>query len=118
MPAREITNALLQLRPGARWKLDGDVYAGLTWLDQVQTKPTEAEVDAMVATQAATQATEDARIGGIAGDPRTIAMVQRLRNASAQQIDDYVTNNVTNLAQARVALADIIKILALHLQLR
>jgi len=31
--------------PGATWTLDGDNYAGLTWLDETP-KPTEAELDA------------------------------------------------------------------------
>jgi hypothetical protein len=39
-----LTQALLRLRPGAKWQILGDTYAGITWLDQVQTLPTEAEV--------------------------------------------------------------------------
>ena len=30
---------------GAQWTLEGDTYAGLTWLDQTP-KPTQAELDA------------------------------------------------------------------------
>jgi hypothetical protein len=33
------------IRPGAQWTLDGDDYAGLTWLDD-SPKPTQAELDA------------------------------------------------------------------------
>ena len=40
----DITRALHIIRPGAAWSLDGNTYAGLTWLDQVQAKPTEAEI--------------------------------------------------------------------------
>jgi hypothetical protein len=33
------------IRPGAEWTLNGDDYAGLTWLDD-SPKPTQAELDA------------------------------------------------------------------------
>jgi hypothetical protein len=39
-------NALQSLRPGAEWVLRGDE---LEWLDQNQTQPTDAEIDAEVA---------------------------------------------------------------------
>jgi tRNA A37 N6-isopentenylltransferase MiaA len=39
-------NALLSLRPGAEWVLRGD---DLEWLDQNQTQPTNAEIQAEVA---------------------------------------------------------------------
>jgi len=53
--------ALLSLRPGAEWLLLGDE---LQWLDQTQTKPTEAELQA-----------ELDRL--IAEQPRKIAQQQR-----------------------------------------
>ena len=43
-PTKE--NALLSLRPGAEWVLRGDV---LEWLDQTQTEPTQAEIQAELA---------------------------------------------------------------------
>jgi hypothetical protein len=36
---------LAAIRPGAEFSLDGDDYAGLTWLDD-SPKPTQAELDA------------------------------------------------------------------------
>ena len=39
-------NALLSLRPGAQWTLNGD---DLEWLDTEQTQPTDAEITAEVA---------------------------------------------------------------------
>lgn len=39
-----IIDALLNLRPGAQWTLDGNDYEGLVWLDQIQTKPTKKEI--------------------------------------------------------------------------
>jgi len=44
-----IDQALLELRPGASWSLNGDTYEGLTWLDEVQFKPTEQEIADKVA---------------------------------------------------------------------
>lgn len=44
MTHHEIVAALHSLRPGAEWNLRGNTYAGLEWLDQVQTKPTAAEI--------------------------------------------------------------------------
>jgi hypothetical protein len=40
----DITKALASLRPNAEWTLDGNSYEGITWLDIIQTKPTEEEV--------------------------------------------------------------------------
>jgi hypothetical protein len=41
-----IQSAIHYLRPNASWALRGNTYAGLEWLDQSLSKPTEAEVDA------------------------------------------------------------------------
>ena len=38
-----ISDAILQLKPGADYIIRGDVYSGIEWLDSVQTKPTETE---------------------------------------------------------------------------
>lgn len=46
-----IDKALLSLRPGAEWILNGDSYAGLQWLDQTQSKPTKDEIDAEILKQ-------------------------------------------------------------------
>ena len=44
-----IADALVKLRPGAEWSIDNNSYAGLTWLDTEQTKPTEEEIVQKVA---------------------------------------------------------------------
>lgn len=49
-----ITKAVLSLRPGAQWYIDGDTYDGLEWLEKPvweggQKKPTKEEVEAEVA---------------------------------------------------------------------
>lgn len=40
----DVANALTTLRPKAEWNLKGNVYEGIEWLDKVQIKPTEKEV--------------------------------------------------------------------------
>ena len=54
-----IPEALQSLKPGAEWVLRGDTYAGLEWLDDSQTKPTETEVTNKIA---ALDAAEPARL--------------------------------------------------------
>ena len=41
--------ALQILKPEAQWTLYGSEYSGLEWLDEIQTKPTEDELNAKVA---------------------------------------------------------------------
>ncbi len=45
----KISDALQSLCPGAEWVLRGNEYSGLEWLDQVQQKPTEQEVNDEIA---------------------------------------------------------------------
>lgn len=40
----DITKAIISLRPGASWSISGEDYEGLEWTDEVQTKPTEEEI--------------------------------------------------------------------------
>lgn len=47
----DVTKALLKLRPGAKWTVDGNSYAGITWLDDSQTKPSEEEINAELGLQ-------------------------------------------------------------------
>ena len=44
----DIGLALLSLRQGAEWVLEGEDYSGLEWLDSSQTKPTETEVNSKI----------------------------------------------------------------------
>lgn len=39
-----IIEALKTLRPGAQWNLNGDSVAGLQWLDQEQSRPSDTEI--------------------------------------------------------------------------
>ncbi len=40
-----IDQALKILRPNSEWICDGDLYEGITWLSDENTKPTEQEVN-------------------------------------------------------------------------
>lgn len=40
--------AIISLRAGAQWELNGNTYADLVWLDERQSKPTEEEVNSMI----------------------------------------------------------------------
>ena len=44
-----IEKALANLVPNADWVAEGDTYAGIQWLDEVKTKPTEEAVTNEVA---------------------------------------------------------------------
>lgn len=46
---QKIRNAIIVLRPNAEWALIGENYADIEWLDDNQTKPTLAEVEAEIA---------------------------------------------------------------------
>jgi hypothetical protein len=41
--------ALISLRPGSQWVARGEDYAGIEWLDQEQTIPTDEELKAEMA---------------------------------------------------------------------
>lgn len=56
---------------------------------------------------------ENIRIATIKSDSTRLDLLNRLRTASASQIDTWLTNNVTNLAQARTVLGAIIKVIAI-----
>jgi hypothetical protein len=43
-----IAKAVQSLRPNAEFTLEGNSFQGLTWIDKIQTQPTEAEIDAEV----------------------------------------------------------------------
>ena len=40
----DLTKAIISLHPEAKWSLDGNDYAGLQWLSEDITKPTEEEL--------------------------------------------------------------------------
>ena len=92
-----ITEALILLKPEARWVCRGDTYAGLEWLDETQTKPTEEEINAKIAEL---EAAEPAR------------QVREIRNRLLAESDwtqsrDVVLLNDTTWQQYRQDLRDL-----------
>ena len=63
-------DALDTLKPNSLWQWYGTDYAGLTWLDSGQTKPTESEIDAEVV-----------RLDG--AEPMRLLRIERDRRLSA-----------------------------------
>lgn len=55
------------------------------------------------------------RKSALSSDAGYIDLLNRAKTATPQQIDNWLTSNVTNLAQARSVLAAIIKIVAVKL---
>lgn len=66
----DLAAALQALKPGAQWVLRGSEYSGLEWMDQVQTQPTEAELQAKIAEL---EAVEPMRLLRIERDKRIAA---------------------------------------------
>ena len=56
-----IVDAIKNLRPFANWTILGENYADITWLDEVQTKPTEEEVNAEIARLTQQQPLDDCK---------------------------------------------------------
>ena len=52
-----LVQALTKLRPNAHWKVNGDTYDDIEWLDNNETIPTEAEVN-----QAITEVTAEREV--------------------------------------------------------
>lgn len=87
-----VSKALQSLRPAAQWVLRGDSYAGLEWLDETQTQPTEAEVLAEVARlEAEWNATEYQRLRAAEYPPMSDYLDGVVKGDQAQ-IDKYVAD--------------------------
>jgi hypothetical protein len=113
--------SLLHQAVAAACPIDG-VYAGdwnvrATWNFWPQAVATPAQITAGQAAMAAfdpvaTEAAKKARVSSLTSDSNYQTLVNELGTYSASQIDTWLTNNVTTLAQARIVLGAIIKYLA------
>lgn len=108
MSAR-VEDALAALRPGAEWTIRSGV---IEWLDQVQTQPTAQEISDKMAALDAAASSEATRISGVNADSNLQNLLTQAKTATVSQIDTWISNNVTTLAQARVVLAAIVKYIA------
>lgn len=87
-----IPNALAVIRPASQWVLRGDSYDGLEWLDETQSKPTEAEVLAEVARlESEWNATEYQRLRAAEYPPITNYLDGVVKGDQAQ-IDKYIAD--------------------------
>lgn len=100
MQMTSIANAIDSLRPNAVFVLRGNTYAGLDWLDQVQTKPTEQEINAEVARLDALAATESQRIASVRQDTEFVDVLNKLTSMTPAQWK-AITDNISDLNQAR-----------------
>ena len=64
-----ITQAIINLRPGARFILVGDDYSGLEWLDDKQTQPSLQEVNQEIANMQAAQLANQYKLNRVAEYP-------------------------------------------------
>lgn len=62
MNRTELITALLAAYPGSNWKLNGDTYHDLVWLDKVLPKPTEPDLQDLYADLVAAGAPTDEQI--------------------------------------------------------
>ncbi|BBB99769.1 MULTISPECIES: hypothetical protein [Bradyrhizobium] len=76
-----LATALSELRPGAQWVLRGDTIGDLEWLDTEQVVPTQAEVDAYLASPVVPQLVT----------PRQIRLAL-YQFGLRQQVEDYVNS--------------------------
>lgn len=105
--------AIKSLRPNASWSMNGTNYAALVWSDAVQTKPTEAEVNAEITRLANVAASEASRAAAIKADAGRADLINRLKTATPAQIDNWVDANVTTIASVRTVFKAILKAIAL-----
>jgi hypothetical protein len=85
-----IGKAIVNLRPNSKWYLEGDVYAGLEWRDEIQTKPTEAEINAEVARLQAEVAANAYKAQRAAEYPDFKEYLDGIVKGDQAQIDDYI----------------------------
>lgn len=88
------------------------------WTNVPYTPAEEAAADLLKQADDLAQApiiAEQQRRDGLAASADYTDLLNRAKTASSAQIDTWLTANVTNLAQARVVLGAIIKLIAVRL---
>lgn len=86
----DVTKALLKLRPGAKWTVDGNSYAGITWLDDSQTKPSEEEINAELALQRAEIASTEYQRQRVVEYPPIEEYIDGVVKGDQAQIQAYI----------------------------
>jgi hypothetical protein len=93
----DIARALQNLRPGAKWQLNGDTYEGIIWLDAIQTKPTKSEVTAALSKANTDQGKDYCRF----------LAIQRLRDSEWVMASDSTVSNIPDWKAYRAVLWDL-----------
>ncbi len=98
----------------------GDWTNKATWridFDPAATAPQIAAAQAAMQAfdPVAQQSADNSRITGLQGDTNYQALIAQIQASTVAQIDTWITNNVTTLAQARTVLAAVIKLLAISI---
>jgi hypothetical protein len=90
----KLNRAILSLRPGAQFSLQGETYDNLVWLDTALARPTRAEVNAEIARLDQLDTQESSRIIDIRNDATRSDMLAQLRAATPTQISNWVDNQI------------------------
>lgn len=101
----------------ARNHIVTDVSTGLQTVVPY-TPQEEADADTQKAADDLAQApiiAETQRKAGLSADANVLALLTQAKTASNAQIDTWLTNNVTTLAQARTVLGALVKFVAVKL---
>jgi len=91
-----IIAAIKSIRGTAEYTLNGDTYAGLEWLDQSQTKPTEQEVNDEIDRLDAAAVTEVARIEDTKNDTEAMAFLDLMKSKTSLERKDWLSSNVAD----------------------
>lgn len=87
-----ITEAILSLRPGADFYVEGGVYNGVVWNDQTQTKPTADEVAAEVMRLDTIVQSNQYRVQRAAEYPPMSDYLDGVVKGDQAQIDKYIAD--------------------------
>lgn len=112
----EYIKAIKQLRPNSQYNFDGNALIITNWLDTSSVQPTDAEIQTILPSIVSAETAEVSRQANLLADTQRNTLLAQLLSATPAQIDNYVANNVTTLAQAKTAIGGILKLLALSLR--
>jgi hypothetical protein len=87
-----IGKAINNLRPKSSWYVEGDTYAGLEWRDEVQTKPTEAEINDEIARLEAEYISTQYQRNRAAEYPPITDYLDGIVKGDQAQIDKYIAD--------------------------
>lgn len=113
-----LVQAIKSLRPGANFAIQGDDRGAenIIWLDTVQTRPSDSEIETAKTNVQNAITAEAARVATFTSDIDRADILNRLKTATASQIKSYINTNVTDLASAKLMLSRILVLIALDVR--